>query len=250
MTPALTSAASPTPNVTPTPETLAPAPEAEMAQVVTTPTNRQSGNKESKPIKAQGSVARNIPIKLQPHAPKPTAAPHLTALDLPVFSQPEPGLPPFISQPEVAAAPNPENSPSLSASIDPVEAPSTQPEPGPQSRRPRVAQRSNDENRLTGHRNADIDRPFDTTDAPRDFSPKLVDWRGQVHGERLVRLEMPGVPGTVEVPRIYRNHVGIVEPPGTENRWRVLILRIIGSGEVVIRVRWWPSLRRVISDLR
>jgi hypothetical protein len=61
---------------------------------------------------------------------------------------------------------------------------------------------------------------------------------------------MPGVPGTVEVPRIYRNRVGIVEPPGSGNRWRVLVLRIVGSGKILVRVRWWPSLHRMVSDLR
>ncbi len=245
----LTGAASPTPSATPTPETLAPAPEAEMAQVMTEPLNRWSNDKESKPIR-QSNSGRSIPIIIKPRTPKPATVAQLPAPDLPVFSQSEPGLPPFISQPELAAAPNPENTPSISASIEPVGAPATQTEPSAQIRRPRVTQGSNDDSKSLDRRNAHTNQPYNSADAPRDFSPQLFPWEGEVRGERLIRLEMPGVPGTVDVPRIYRNRVGIVEPPGTENRWRVLVLRIVGSGKVVIRVRWWPSLRRMVSDLR
>lgn len=249
VTPALTGVASPTPGVTPTPEALAPAPEAEMAQAVTTPFNRWSRFKASKSIKPT-KITRDIPIMLQPAATGAATNPTLTALELPVFNQPESVLPPFISQPDLAAAPTPENTPSLSASIDPLEAPTAQAGPSPQGRRPRVAQHPTDEHRPADYRNADSDQPANLPDASRDFSPKLMHWNGDVRGERVIRLETPGVPGTVEVPRIYRNRVGIVEPPSPGNRWRVVVLRIFGNGEVLIRVRWWPRLQRMISDLR
>jgi serine/threonine protein kinase len=248
-TPTLASKASPTPDATPTPEKLAPAPEAEMAQVITAPPNRWPNYKEPRPVKP-ASAARVIPIISGPRAPKPAAQPQLPALDLPVLAQAEAALPPISSQPDVAAAPGPENSPSLSASIDPVEASANQPESMTHNRRPRVTQRASDENRSPDYRNADNGQPDKSTEPEHDFVPKLITWNGEVRGERLIRLEMPGVPGKVEVPRSYRNRVGIVEPPGTENRWRVVVLRIFGSGEVLIRVRWWPTLRRVVSDFR
>jgi hypothetical protein len=75
----------------------------------------------------------------------------------------------------------------------------------------------------------------------RSFGPQVIAWNGIVRGERIIKLELPGATGTVEIPRGYRQRVGVVEPPGPENRWRFVVLRIFGRGEVSIILRWWPS---------
>jgi hypothetical protein len=73
-----------------------------------------------------------------------------------------------------------------------------------------------------------------------DVSRKVISWSGTVDRERRVTLELPGVPGTVNIPLSYRKRVGIVEPPGTHNRWRRVILRVFGRGPVSIIIQWWP----------
>jgi serine/threonine protein kinase len=73
-----------------------------------------------------------------------------------------------------------------------------------------------------------------------DSAPKVISWSGTVNREREVTLEVPGVPGTVSVPDRYRKRVGVVEPPGPQNRWRCVVLRVFGKGPVSIIVRWWP----------
>ena len=72
------------------------------------------------------------------------------------------------------------------------------------------------------------------------IGPKLIQWNGRVNGQREIRLEMPGVPGRIDIPRVYRDRVGIVEPPSEVNQWRSAVLRVFGKGGVMIVVRWWP----------
>ncbi len=72
------------------------------------------------------------------------------------------------------------------------------------------------------------------------IGPKLIQWHGYVNREREITIEMPGVPGLVEIPRLYRNRVGVVEPPGADNQWRSVVLRVFGRGNVSIIIRWWP----------
>lgn len=85
------------------------------------------------------------------------------------------------------------------------------------------------------------DESATTERARRDFAPRVIAWSGAVSGERIVRLEMPGVPGSVEIPRSYRRRVGIIEPPSNENQWRLVALRVYGRGEVSLVLRWWPK---------
>ncbi|MBO0861588.1 MAG: protein kinase [Chloracidobacterium sp.] len=75
--------------------------------------------------------------------------------------------------------------------------------------------------------------------------PKLYQWSGRVNNEREITIELPGVPGTVEIPRAYRDRVGVVEPPSAHNRWSCVVLRIIGRGGFSFVIRWWPSAHRV-----
>ncbi len=84
----------------------------------------------------------------------------------------------------------------------------------------------------------------DDDDSPR-IGPKLIQWSGRVNYEREITIEMPGVPGTVDIPRVYRDRVGVIEPPTANNRWRCAVLRVFGKGNVSIVIRWWPAASRV-----
>jgi hypothetical protein len=92
----------------------------------------------------------------------------------------------------------------------------------------------------------DDDRRDDDEEWDR-IGPKLITWRGSVDEERVIKIEMPGVPGTIEIPRVYRYRVGVVEPPSHSNRWRCAVLRVFGRGSVSILVRWWPMARGSIK---
>jgi serine/threonine-protein kinase len=76
-----------------------------------------------------------------------------------------------------------------------------------------------------------------------DTAPKVITWSGEVDREREIRLELPGVPGNVNIPRSYRRRVGMVEPPGPRNGWRSVVLRVFGNGRTSIVVQWWPATR-------
>ncbi len=73
------------------------------------------------------------------------------------------------------------------------------------------------------------------------WQPRLISWNGEVNGERLLRIELPGQPGVVEIPRAFRHRVGIIEPPQPGNDWRCVRLRVIGRGAVNLVIRWWPK---------
>lgn len=85
--------------------------------------------------------------------------------------------------------------------------------------------------------------PHPTPDAEAEIGPKLYSWRGEVSRERQVTIEMPGQPGTIQIPRDYRKRVGVVEPPSPSNGWRRAVLRVFGDGLVSIIVRWYPNRR-------
>ena len=93
-----------------------------------------------------------------------------------------------------------------------------------------------------GNRNGDYRNDDEEDHSARNW-PKLIQWSGRVNEEREITIEMPGVPGTIEIPRAYRHRVGIVEPPSANNRWRCAVLRVFGRGGVSIIVRWWPAAR-------
>jgi hypothetical protein len=88
------------------------------------------------------------------------------------------------------------------------------------------------------------DRDHDDSDR---IGPKLYQWSGRVDSEREITIELPGVPGTVEVPRAYRDRVGVIEPPSANNRWSCVVLRIFGRGGVSFVIRWWPSARKAVK---
>lgn len=88
---------------------------------------------------------------------------------------------------------------------------------------------------------SDNDYPDKANNDSQHLGPKLIQWSGKVRGEREVLIDLPGTPGTLEVPRVYRNRVGVIEPPSASNRWRCARLRVFGEGGVSFVVRWWPN---------
>jgi hypothetical protein len=87
----------------------------------------------------------------------------------------------------------------------------------------------------------------DYQDDSGSVGPKLYQWSGRVNNEREITIELPGVPGTVEIPRAYRDRVGVIEPPSANNRWSCVVLRILGRGGVSFVIRWWPAARRAMK---
>ena len=90
------------------------------------------------------------------------------------------------------------------------------------------------------------DRDNDHDDSAR-IGPKLYQWSGRVDYQREITIELPGVPGTVEIPRAYRDRVGVIEPPSVNNRWSCVVLRVFGRGGVSIIVRWWPAAHKAVK---
>jgi hypothetical protein len=56
----------------------------------------------------------------------------------------------------------------------------------------------------------------------------------------VVKIDMPGVPGKIEISQAPGFSVEIIEPPTAANNWRHVTLRILGQGDVSFRLRWWP----------
>ena len=71
---------------------------------------------------------------------------------------------------------------------------------------------------------------------------KAFSWQGRVNGVREITLDMPGTPGSVDIPSTFRKRIGIIEPPSPSNKWRKLVLRVFGDGDVSFVVRWMPRL--------
>lgn len=85
------------------------------------------------------------------------------------------------------------------------------------------------------------EEPDDAGNDSQQIGPKLIQWSGRVRGEREVTIDLPGTPGMLEIPRVYRNRVAMIEPPSASNRWRFARLRVFGDGGVSFVVRWWPN---------
>jgi serine/threonine protein kinase len=88
---------------------------------------------------------------------------------------------------------------------------------------------------------SDYEEPDDAGYDSQQIGPKLIQWSGKVRGEREVTIDLSGAPGTLEIPRVYRNRVAMIEPPSASNRWRFARLRVFGDGGVSFVVRWWPN---------
>ncbi|HMV86020.1 MAG TPA: protein kinase, partial [Blastocatellia bacterium] len=187
--------------------------------------------------------------------PAPTPAQTVTA-----SRTPQPITPPTADKSEVAQAPhktedrtNPRADKNRQYGNPPED--SYHNDSPPVARRDRIATtRRNDEDNVRRESKARRQEPpntsanRDTDDDPQDredsqsIGPKLIQWSGSVNHEREVVIELPGKPGKLEIPRVYRNRVGMVEPPSPSNRWRCAKLRVLGQGGVSFVVRWWPEI--------
>jgi serine/threonine protein kinase len=240
-------APSPSPQPAAAPEPTHSAPEAQMAFETEPLAYRQTAPKA--PLKPGPRLAAKpiVPIVLRSPSPVYVPLPAPAAREPQIFSQPEP-LPtpsrPGRVEPEYTVVTNfPSSTPNAGRQRrragrelpDDNAAPAS-PEYDPEYDEDRVEPSA--ANRRTENRreNEDVFEPRRPV-----FSPRVIAWSGAVRGERIIRLEMPGVPGSVEIPRGYRRRVGIVEPPSLENNWRLVALRVQGRGEVSIILRWWPK---------
>lgn len=214
-------------------EPILPAPEAEMAQAhaaFALPPFWNRVRSFAKPRPTQSSSRKPLGPKLT----QPTAA-----AIIPPSVRPEPQV---FKWPEPAHT---STTPDLAENISAPPQPSATPETTMRPRRQRETG-ANPVYETISSTNPE-EEPDDNAStrvaesaSDRDFSPTVIAWSGAVSGERVIRLEMPGVPGRIEIPRSYRHRVGVVESPNTGNRWRVAVLRVFGRGECSIILRWWP----------
>lgn len=218
-------------------EPVLPAPEAEMAQAHAAFSLPQFWNRMksfAKPQRPQTPSAKLLGPQLATSATAATVPSPLLSdsravhVPEPTHDPTGPDLAESISAPEMPRA-EPEN----------INRPRRQREAGPVN--PAYETVANDNTEEGPHDNAVANT--DEHDSDREFSPRVIAWSGAVSGERIIRLEMPGTPGRIEIPRSYRHRVGIVESPNMGNRWRLAILRVFGRGECSIILRWWPRGR-------
>ncbi len=228
----------------------------ELAARMSASGNSPGGPSSPAPVAAQPMVTRPINATRSPApaaAEKPrstrTSTQPATIPTAPKQSQPKnppvptptiaaSRVPPPLSQPDLTQAPRKiepdqnENRQNSQPAREEVAADSSRRRPHPEIENRRTeTQPASDQNQ---------DNDDATKNEKESFGPKLIQWSGRVNREREIRIEMPGVPGTIEIPRVYRDRVGIVEPPSASNDWRLAILRIYGRGNVSILVRWWP----------
>ncbi len=219
-------------------------------------------------VAAPATSKASTPLEPTPSpAPVPTAKPAATPAPPPAVVKtspaPSPTIavsrtpsvnPPPANKPEVAQAPH-----KAEDRFDPRSNKTTDEnyhnDSPPVARRDRIATtRRNDEDSARRESNARRQEPPNTSanrdadDDPQDredsqsIGPKLIQWSGSVNREREIIIELPGKPGRLEIPRVYRNRVGMVEPPSPANRWRCAKLRVLGQGGVSFVVRWWPEI--------
>lgn len=214
-------------------EPILPAPEAEMAQAHAAFSFRPLWNRVRGFAKSQRAASQ--PVK--PLGPQ--VKPAMTAM-IP---------PPTLPETQVLHVPEPAPAtvgPDLAESISAPEKPRTNSELGNRPRRQREPAPPNPVFETVASTNPAEGRDdisantAEEYESDRVLSPRVIAWSGAVSGERVIRLEMPGVPGRIEIPRSYRHRVGIVESPHLGNGWRLAVLRIFGRGECSIILRWWP----------
>jgi serine/threonine protein kinase len=212
-----------------------------------------------------------------------SAAPSNKAVAIPPTPSPAPAPIPSGARPQMPPAPSPEiainRAPQLESEPDPSQGPDKENNGGSHQRENDTAtgdpnhRQSDDMNRDSDRDdgyapnrrrdNGGINRrrlpdPPNRDDGGREdgdddhddssrVGPKLYQWSGRVDYQREITIELPGVPGTVEVPRAFRDRVGVIEPPSANNRWSCVVLRVFGRGGVSIIVRWWPAARKSVK---
>ena len=177
------------------------------------------------PAPTVAPTPKSPPSKVTPAPlPKPPApTPRPTATPAPVIATARVPAPPIIAPP---------------IKVEPT------PSPAPPPTRDETARSTNDGWKREPVRPAPT-RPSETvqprpTATPVFMEPKVISWQGRVYGTREITLELPGVPGMLDIPREYRKRVGVVEPPSPSNGWRRTVLRVFGNGDVSLIVRWLP----------
>jgi serine/threonine protein kinase len=217
-------------------------------------------------IKEMTSLANPTPQASTSPAPEPAASPKIDAGVLLAPPKAQPQTPPMTVPPVIASrVMKPESEPDISQA--------------PKNPEPAVAQNNNqpeDENSERGDggfddraqgNTAGNNRPLQRQagrmeraenygregssayedEEPLRIGPRLIQWNGEVANERVIRIEMPGVPGTIEIPRAYRDRVGVIESPSHNNNWRYAVLRVFGQGSVTVMVRWWPMAAKMAN---
>jgi Protein kinase domain len=183
------------------------------------------------------------PPKAQPQTP-PMPAPSVIATRV---VKPE-------SEPDISQAPGREDGNGAQNGNSPDRNDSDRSEGGYEDRHrsntssgPRRPQRQAEREAPAESDGRDDGSPYDDDDGRQRLGPRLIQWNGDVFNERVIKIEMPGVPGTIEIPRVYRDRVGVIESPSHNNNWRYAVLRVFGQGSVTILVRWWPMASKMAN---
>ena len=221
------------------------------------PFARTTNSQQKKDQKAASKpVTINRPAASRPKSP-PMPAPTVTPRQ----------IPPPSSQPDASQSPRRETARNKPVENSPVK---NRPQPQDQSTedRQRETAQKIEPPEQHGDDQAAVNRPVTdsietarrtnkpTTSKPAEtgiipqVGPKLIQWAGSVNRVREVRIEMPGIPGTIDIPRVYRNRVGVVEPPNSGNEWKYAVLRVFGRGEVSFLIRWWPAPQNQIAEFK
>jgi serine/threonine protein kinase len=192
----------------------------------------------------QSAIINGLPAppKAQPQTP-PMPAPSIVATRV---VKPE-------SEPDISQAPRKEEENSPQNGNSPDQNDSDRSEGGYEDRHrantsgvSRRPQRQPEREARAENDNRDDGSPYDD-EGPLRIGPRLIQWNGDVFNERVIKIEMPGVPGTIEIPRVYRDRVGVIESPSHSNNWRYAVLRVFGQGPVTILVRWWPMSSKMAN---
>ena len=235
----------------------------------TTPSNPATPTLTLRPDITAARLNARVATPRPPQAePEPTAiakaayTPTATVAPLPK-PQPSKMMPtPIPKPPAPTPRPTPTPAPAIATArlpAPPIIAPSIKveptPSPAPPPARDETVRNTNDSWKREPVRPAptppnEAVQPRPTA-TPIFIEPKVISWQGRVYGSREITLEMPGVPGMVDIPRDYRKKVGVVEPPSPSNGWRRTVLRVFGNGDVSLIVRWLPHRdRQEIVQLR
>ena len=227
-TPSASTQAQPTPTLRP--DVTAP------RTTVRTNVVRQQSLENSGPVEKAEKEEKREKVLAAASTPKARSA---NPASIPVSKLPTPTPRPMMTPVIAARIPTPPVNPP-SVKVEPT------PSPAPAPAREETARNTNDDEgwkpeprRPTPSRPAESASPRPTV-TPTVMEPKVISWQGPVFGSREIMLEMPGVPGMVDIPRDYRKKVGVVEPPSPSNGWRRAVLRVFGKGNVSLIVRWSP----------
>jgi serine/threonine-protein kinase len=242
----------------------------ESSQQAATPSSQQSGAAAYRSFSTDGfgekllriasGLIPSATVTPQPSPAAPQVSPQMPPAPAPTISvtrEPQPSSNPAeshgpVREPAPAENAEPHWSPSGSGQGERQPYPTTRSDiPGQAADQPSQLSvpswpqrddRQADNRRTDDHRSERDDEPEQPPVI--DSAPKVITWSGEVNQEREIRLELPGVPGNVNIPRQYRRRVGMVEPPGPHNRWRCVVLRVFGNGRTSIVVQWWPTPRQ------